>query len=99
MRLLSSLPKRQIGMGLYVTIAIVYFTCHFTTVTNEYLSCGKVDEDVVEVPVAQADDVADHGHDSRGPRVVLCDLPPLTRARTRTPQLPAHNIHLQSQRD
>lgn len=47
-------------------------------VDMHHLAGIKVDENVIQVPVTQADDVADDGHHRDGVRVVLGGLPPAT---------------------
>ena len=39
----------------------------------DYLSCGKLHQEVVKVTVSKANDVTNHAHDSSGARVGLCD--------------------------
>ncbi len=54
------------------------------------LAAAQVDEDVVQVAVAQADDVADDGHDGARAAEAQSRLPPLLRRHTAQPQFPAH---------
>ena len=54
------------------------------------LASGQVNQDIVEVTVAQANDIANHGHDSSGAGVGLHHLPPLPSPCAGTPQFPAN---------
>ena len=49
---------------------MTFFEAH-VVVDVHHLSGGHVDEDVVKVTVAEADDVTHHRHDGGGPRVGL----------------------------
>ena len=55
---------------------------------QSYLSSGKIYKHVVEMPISQANNVANHGHDSSGAGVGLSHLPPLPCSRTAAPHLP-----------
>ena len=53
-----------------------------------YLASGQINEQVVKVTISKAYDVANHAHHSGRPGIRLVHLPPLTRRRAVTPQLP-----------
>ena len=54
---------------------------------TSHLSTVDVDHDVVEMTIAEADDVADDAHDGRRAVVGLRHAPPLPGARGAQPQL------------
>ena len=53
-----------------------------------HLSRCQVNEHVVKVTVAKANNVANHGHDSSGACVRLRGVPPFQGTGAATPQLP-----------
>ena len=53
-----------------------------------YLSCQKVDQDVIKMSVSKAYDVPYHGHDGRGAAKRLGQVPPLRGTAAAAPKLP-----------
>ena len=56
---------------------------------NPDLSCGQIHQDIVQMSVSEPDNVANHGHDSRGSGVTLSDVPPLIGSCAWAPNLSA----------
>lgn len=53
-----------------------------------YLSTSEVYEHVVQMPIAQANHIANHRHDGTGSSKTQGGVPPLLRVHAAQPQLP-----------